>query len=155
MFAAFLITANGSTGHNQPVADAVHVIDHTECPPNDTECLEAMSECGHLDIECQLEAVQSTKLREEHPKEKRLMRISGYFAAFGLVLMLVLGENASYTSSDKNRSMHNRMVAWMLTALGVTMMWGFWACVYMAQMYPLFLPEIEVSGHHWTSNTLA
>ncbi len=76
------------------------------------------------------------------------MRISGYFAAFGLVLMLVLGENASFTSSDKNRSMHNRMTAWMLTALGVSMMWGFWVCVYMAQMYPLFLPEIDVSGHH-------
>ena len=81
-------------------------------------------------------------------KEDRLWRISTYFGIFGLVLMIILGENASITSSDKNRKMHNRMMAWMLTALSVIMMWGFWACVYMAQMYPLFLPEIEVAAEH-------
>lgn len=31
-------------------------------------------------------------------------------------------------------------MAWSLTFLAVVMMWMFWSCVYMAQMYPLYKP---------------
>ena len=38
-------------------------------------------------------------------------------------------------------------MAWFLSFLGVLMMWMFWSCVYMAQMYPLYKP-IMAEVHH-------
>ena len=38
-------------------------------------------------------------------------------------------------------------MAWSLSFLGVLMMWMFWACVYMAQMYPLYKPIIAMGEH--------
>ena len=38
-------------------------------------------------------------------------------------------------------------MAWGLSFLGVLMMWAFWACVYMAQMYPLYRPILAAGEH--------
>ena len=38
-------------------------------------------------------------------------------------------------------------MAWSLSFLGVLMMWAFWACVYMAQMYPLYKPILAPGEH--------
>ena len=68
-----------------------------------------------------------------------------FFIGICLIGAIIIGEYVVCATRDKDPVVKaaNRRLAWGLTFLGSVMMWGFWACVYMHQMYPLILPDIE------------
>ncbi len=87
------------------------------------------------------------------PKENGLVYGSFLFAIFYFMSATLIGQHAHKESADRKLANHNRKMAWALTFLGVMMMWMFWACVYMAQMYPLYRPIMAENPHakskHW------
>lgn len=64
-----------------------------------------------------------------------------------MVVALVLGQYVKVVTKDVEAGSANRCMTWGLTLLAVVMMWAFWSCVYMSQMYPLIKPVLSAGEH--------
>ena len=103
-----------------------------KCKSDDEKCAAELKKCLPMDITCKFNIIKEHRYYLFHPKERRLMRLTRLFAVAGSILAACIGEYVACHTVDKKRTMHNRLTAWMLTVLSVCMMWGFWACVYLA-----------------------
>ncbi len=70
------------------------------------------------------------------------------FAVLGVVAAIILSLYV-YVRTQEDRSKGeqlkkpNAIMAFFLTLFATICMWGMWICVYMHQMNPLILPELE------------
>ena len=71
---------------------------------------------------------------------------SYFFIGLFFLAGIIIGEYVVCATKDKDPAVKaaNRRLTWGLVFLSSVMMWGFWACVYMHQIYPLIKPEITV-----------
>jgi V-type H+-transporting ATPase subunit e len=69
------------------------------------------------------------------------------FAILGAVVGAVLAGYVYVRTKDKSEGGRyqkaNAVLAFLLSLFGALCMWAMWICVYMHQMNPLILPELE------------
>ena len=70
------------------------------------------------------------------------------FLGCWVVVSLIVGEWVAYTTKNRSHAGYNRGMTWCLAFLAACCMWTLWFCVYMMQLYPLYLPELEHTAKH-------